>query len=147
MIPEEFPVVLTVFLSLGAWRLAKKKSIVKKLPSVETLGSISTLCVDKTGTITQNKMQVKKIWSYNNNNYDLVFNMHMACGELVYDPMEKAMIKYAKEYTKKDHNKYEKIIDYPFNNDLKVMGVVKKYQNKYLLSSKGSAEGILDLCD
>jgi Ca2+-transporting ATPase len=51
-IPEEFPVILTVFLSMGAWRLAKKNSLVRKLPSVETLGAVSVLCVDKTGTIT-----------------------------------------------------------------------------------------------
>ncbi len=50
MIPEEFPVILTVFLSMGAWRLAKKQSLVRKLPSVETLGAVSVLCVDKTGT-------------------------------------------------------------------------------------------------
>jgi len=49
MIPEEFPVILTVFLSMGAWRLAKKQSLVRKLPSVETLGAVSVLCVDKTG--------------------------------------------------------------------------------------------------
>lgn len=60
MIPEEFPVILTVFLSMGAWRLAKKNSLVRRLPSVETLGAISVLCVDKTGTITMNKMVLKE---------------------------------------------------------------------------------------
>ena len=59
MIPEEFPVILTVFLSMGAWRLAKKHSLVRKLPSVETLGAVSVLCVDKTGTITMNQMTVQ----------------------------------------------------------------------------------------
>ena len=63
MIPEEFPVILTVFLSMGAWRLAKKQSLVRKLPSVETLGAVSVLCVDKTGTITMNKMTVTDTWS------------------------------------------------------------------------------------
>ena len=57
MIPEEFPVILTVFLSMGAWRLAKKRSLVRKLPSVETLGAVSVLCVDKTGTITMSYNQ------------------------------------------------------------------------------------------
>ena len=60
MIPEEFPVILTVFLSMGAWRLAKKHSLVRKLPAVETLGAVSVLCVDKTGTITMNQMTVRK---------------------------------------------------------------------------------------
>ncbi len=63
MIPEEFPVILTVFLSMGAWRLAKKQSLVRKLPSVETLGAVSVLCVDKTGTITMNQMTVQDIWA------------------------------------------------------------------------------------
>ena len=62
MIPEEFPVILTVFLSMGAWRLAKKNSLVRKLPSVETLGAVSVLCVDKTGTITMNRMTMQKTW-------------------------------------------------------------------------------------
>ncbi len=62
MIPEEFPVILTVFLSMGAWRLAKKRSLVRSLPAVETLGAVSVLCVDKTGTITMNRMTVQKTW-------------------------------------------------------------------------------------
>jgi Ca2+-transporting ATPase len=63
MIPEEFPVILTVFLSMGAWRLAKKRSLVRRLPSVETLGAVSVLCVDKTGTITMNQMSVQEVWA------------------------------------------------------------------------------------
>ena len=63
MIPEEFPVILTVFLSMGAWRLAKKQSLVREFPSVETLGAVSVLCVDKTGTTTMNKMTVRDTWT------------------------------------------------------------------------------------
>ena len=55
LIPEEFPVILTVFLSMGAYRLAKKNSLIRRLPSVETLGAVSVLCVDKTGTLTRNR--------------------------------------------------------------------------------------------
>ncbi|MCL2798517.1 MAG: HAD-IC family P-type ATPase, partial [Firmicutes bacterium] len=58
MIPEEFPVILTVFLSMGAWRLAKARALVRKTPAIETLGAVSVLCVDKTGTITENRMTV-----------------------------------------------------------------------------------------
>lgn len=67
MIPEEFPVILAVFLSMGAWRLAKKQSLVRKLPSVETLGAVSVLCVDKTGTITMNQMTVQDTWATDGN--------------------------------------------------------------------------------
>lgn len=74
MIPEEFPVILTVFLSMGAWRLAKKNSLIRNLPSAETLGSISVLCVDKTGTITMNQMQVQKTWSPENDLSAVVFD-------------------------------------------------------------------------
>ncbi len=98
MIPEEFPVILTVFLSMGAWRLAKKNSLVKNLNSVETLGSVSVLCVDKTGTITMNKMSVTDIWSIKDDEKELIKIMGMACETEAYDPMEKAMLQYCQEH-------------------------------------------------
>ncbi|MCA5010890.1 HAD-IC family P-type ATPase, partial [Clostridioides difficile] len=79
MIPEEFPVILTVFLSMGAWRLAKKQSLVRKLPSVETLGAVSVLCVDKTGTITMNQMTVQDVWALDGNDYALCETMGLGC--------------------------------------------------------------------
>lgn len=79
MIPEEFPVILTVFLSMGAWRLAKKKSLVRKLPSVETLGAVSVLCVDKTGTITMNQMTVQETWVANGSEQTLLQTMGLGC--------------------------------------------------------------------
>ena len=97
MIPEEFPVILTVVLSMGAWRLAKKNSLVRKLPSVETLGAVSVLCVDKTGTITINKMTVKDIWSVNDDIKGFSKIMGMACETEAYDPMEQAMIEYCEK--------------------------------------------------
>jgi len=62
MLPEEFPVVLTVFLALGAWRISKKNVLTRRISAVETLGAATVLCVDKTGTLTENKMSVKKIF-------------------------------------------------------------------------------------
>lgn len=61
MIPEEFPVVLTVFLALGAWRIARNNVLTRRIPAVETLGAVTTLCVDKTGTLTQNRMEVARL--------------------------------------------------------------------------------------
>ncbi|HEX8949150.1 MAG TPA: HAD-IC family P-type ATPase, partial [Dissulfurispiraceae bacterium] len=63
MLPEEFPVVLTVFLALGAWRISKKRVLTRRVPAVETLGSATVLCVDKTGTLTLNRMSVRKLFA------------------------------------------------------------------------------------
>lgn len=84
MIPEEFPVILTVFLSMGAWRLAKKHSLVRKLPSVETLGAVSVLCVDKTGTITMNRMTVQHTWALNGDEHELIEAMGLGCEHRCY---------------------------------------------------------------
>ena len=147
MIPEEFPVVLTVFLSMGAWRLAKKQSLVKKLPAVETLGAVSVLCVDKTGTITKNRMEITDVVT-NKNEKELAQIMGLCCEEETYDPMEKAMFKYAKRLGiyKKDLFDGRKIKEYPFSNDTKMMGCVWKKNNKLILASKGSSESILKIC-
>lgn len=147
MIPEEFPVVLTVFLSMGAWRLAKKQSLVKKLPAVETLGAVSVLCVDKTGTITKNQMEITDVVT-NKDEKELAQIMGLCCEEETYDPMEKAMFKYAKRLGiyKKDLFDGRKIKEYPFSNDTKMMGCVWKKNNKLILASKGSSESILKIC-
>lgn len=162
MIPEEFPVILTVFLSMGAWRLAKKKSLVRKLPSVETLGAISVLCVDKTGTITMNKMtvtealawerSVKKdisddeIKKYDNNRRFLEI-MGMACETEAYDPMEKAMVEYCKAKGICSENLFggELVTEYSFTNESKMMGHVWKREEGIVVASKGSPEKILEI--
>jgi Ca2+-transporting ATPase len=97
MIPEEFPVILTVFLSMGAWRLAKKNSLVRKLPAVETLGAVSVLCVDKTGTITLNQMTVQETWAIDGDQEKLSEIMGLACETNTYDPMEKAMLAHCEK--------------------------------------------------
>lgn len=147
MIPEEFPVVLTIFLSMGAWRLAKINSLVKNLPAVETLGAISVLCVDKTGTITKNQMEITDV--HTKNSYEnLAQIMGLSCEEETYDPMEKAMLKYAKNLgiLKKDLFAGKKIKEYPFSNETKMMGCVWSKNNEIILASKGSPENILTLC-
>ncbi|MBN1064609.1 HAD-IC family P-type ATPase [Clostridium botulinum] len=149
MIPEEFPVILTVFLSMGAWRLAKKNSLVRKLPSVETLGAISVLCVDKTGTITKNKMTVTDIWSINNDIDLLSRTMGMACEIEAYDQMEQAMIKYCEDnnLTKDKLFNGTLINEYSFTNERKMMGHVWKSEEGITLTSKGSPEKIMKLCN
>ena len=149
MIPEEFPVILTVFLSMGAWRLAKKQSLVRKLPSVETLGAVSVLCVDKTGTITMNKMTVQDTWSPNGENEKLTEIMGFACETDAYDPMEKAMLAYCEKLgiTKEYLFNRELITEYAFTNELKMMGHVWNCNDEILIAAKGSPERVLTICN
>lgn len=148
MIPEEFPVILTVFLSMGAWRLAKKQSLVRKLPSVETLGAVSVLCVDKTGTITMNEMTVKETWSINNDTNRVCEIMGMGCETDAYDPMEKAMLLHCKSKNITICELFcgELVMEYPFTNDTKMMGHVWKRQDNIIIAAKGSPEQVLTLC-
>ncbi|MCY2925291.1 MAG: HAD-IC family P-type ATPase, partial [Planctomycetota bacterium] len=61
ILPEEFPVILTIFLALGAWRISRKRVLTRRIPAVETLGAATVLCVDKTGTLTQNRMSIRRL--------------------------------------------------------------------------------------
>lgn len=148
MIPEEFPVILTVFLSMGAWRLAKKNSLVRKLPSVETLGAVSVLCVDKTGTITMNQMTVQDTWAKTGDEKSLITIMGMGCETDAYDPMEKAMLAYCEKnnITRDELFGGELITEYPFTNELKMMGHVWRKNGKVIIAAKGSPERILTIC-
>ena len=146
MIPEEFPVVLTVFLSMGAWRLAKKNSLIKKLPAVETLGAVSVLCVDKTGTITKNQMEVTDVVTKNKE--ELAYIMTLCCEEETYDSMEHAMFNYASKLkiSKKEILKHKTYKNYPFDNDTKIVGAIREYKNEKVLCVKGSPETVMNLC-
>lgn len=148
MIPEEFPVILTVFLSMGAWRLAKKQSLVRKLPSVETLGAVSVLCVDKTGTITMNRMTVQETWALNDDTHSLIETMGLGCETDAYDPMEKAMLSYCngQGITTESLFNGELITEYTFTNELKMMGHVWRRSGEIIIAAKGSPERILTVC-
>lgn len=149
MIPEEFPVILTVFLSMGAWRLAKKNSLVRKLPSVETLGAVSVLCVDKTGTITMNQMKVQKTWVYSGDDNSILEMMGLACETETYDPMEKAMLCFCEEHNIKKESLFcnEFVTEYAFTNELKMMGHVWRKDGQLIIAAKGSPERILTICE
>ena len=149
MIPEEFPVILTVFLSMGAWRLAKKHSLVRKLPSVETLGAVSVLCVDKTGTITMNPMAVQELWAADCDEGALVETMGLGCETDTYDPMEKAMLACCGRYgiTREALFENELITEYAFTNELKMMGHVWRRPEGIVIAAKGSPERIFTVCN
>ena len=148
MIPEEFPVILTVFLSMGAWRLARKNALVKHLPSVETLGAVTVLCVDKTGTITQNRMTVSETWASDGDEKQLCEIMGLACETQTYDPMEKAMLSYCETLgiTKEHLFGDDLITEYAFTDELKMMGHVWHHESEIILAAKGSPEHLLSLC-
>jgi Ca2+-transporting ATPase len=133
---------------MGAWRLAKRQSLVRKLPSVETLGAVSVLCVDKTGTITMNQMSVRDTWAPSGDTESLVETMGLACETNAYDPMEKAMISYCEENgIGKEHLFGGKLItEYAFTNELKMMGHVWRHDGEILIAAKGSPERILTIC-
>lgn len=150
MIPEEFPVILTVFLSMGAWRLAKKNSLVRKLPSVETLGAVSVLCVDKTGTITMNQMTVQEEWAPDGDEDGLVEMMGLACEADTYDPMEKAMLAHCEgqHSIPRSHLFGGRLIsEYAFTNELKMMGHIWHHDGEIIIAAKGSPERILTICN
>lgn len=144
-IPEEIPVVLTVFLAMGAWDLTKKKTLTRNMKTVETLGAVTVLCTDKTGTLTQNKMTVKDTYVANK---DFLLISALACSKKPYDPMEIAIQDYCFN-DKIDESIYdnELVKEYIFNNEDKMMGQIWKFDNNNLLCVKGAYENVLKICD
>lgn len=139
-IPEEIPVVLTVFLAMGAWDLTKKKTITRNMKTIETLGAVNVLCTDKTGTLTENKMKVQDVYEYSDT---FLETSYLSCPLVAYDPMEIAIKEYCK--LKNDINCGEKITkEYAFTPETKMTGQV--WDNK-LLCVKGAYESVLPLCN
>ena len=158
ILPEEFPVVLTVFLALGAWRLSKKNVLSRQANAIETLGSTSVLCSDKTGTITQNKMELVSIFQnhtiYTKQDFDLkkdeiyflCFTAMLASQTNPIDPMEQAIFNHLN--TNNDEIKKPKLIkEYPLSKELFAMTRVNEDETgNYNISCKGSPEAIMSLC-
>lgn len=159
ILPEEFPVILTVFLALGAWRLSKKNVLTRKPSAIETLGSATVLCSDKTGTITQNRMMVSSIafgdnilkkdsFLTNKKDFQLLINTaFLASGPDSVDPMEKAIILAQSEFSEPISN-LDLICEYPFSHDLMAMTRVykEKESNNLVMCTKGAPETIFSLC-
>ncbi|MEI6131949.1 MAG: cation-translocating P-type ATPase [Bacillota bacterium] len=149
MIPEEFPVILTVFLAMGAWRLAQKKALIRRMPSVETLGAVSVLCVDKTGTLTKNQMTVQEMYVHEGETQEsMLLWSSLACETEPFDPMEKAILEHAEKnginLAKTFSNNL--VHEYPFSSETKMMGHVWENGGVTEVAAKGSPESILPLC-
>ena len=144
-IPEEIPVVLTVFLAMGAWKLAKQHALTRNMKAVETLGAVTVLCTDKTGTLTQNKMTVTEISTASE---DFLLVSALACPKDPYDPMEIAIQDYAfSQGISKSAYDHKLLHEYVFNNEDKMMGQIWQLDNEKLLCAKGAYESILPLCN
>jgi len=161
ILPEEFPVVLTVFLALGAWRLSKIKVLTRKPSAIETLGSATVLCSDKTGTITQNKMEVALLYDGDQMYYsDSFFDNHQRTSLIVrsahhasrfnsIDPMEIAISESHNKFYPEDKADVRLIKEYPFTRESMAMTRVMKdeEEKEYSVFAKGAPESIFNLCN
>lgn len=164
LLPEEFPVVLTVFLAIGAWRISQKKVLTRRANAIETLGSATVLCVDKTGTLTQNRMQVHKL-SVGANSLDVTVEMDslpeefhelleysiLASKRNPLDPMEIAFQQFGTRNlsnTEHLHHDWELVREYPLSPALLAMSRAWKSTNSggFVIAAKGAPEAIAGLC-
>jgi len=165
ILPEEFPVVLTIFLALGAWRISKNNVLTRQIPAIETLGSATVLCVDKTGTLTMNRMSVVKFFAQGqmcecgaagtNSVPDICHEVAefsiLASKKDPFDPMEKALLRLGEgDFGKTEHihASWELVQEYPLSPDLLAMSNVWRSPdgNRYVIAAKGAPEAIADLC-
>ena len=170
ILPNEFPVVVTIFLALGAWRISQNHVLARRASAVETVGSATVLCVDKTGTLTLNQMAVQQLLAYNqaenSQPYDLGLHSSEALPEAVhqlvefcilasqrdpFDPMEKAFKELGDRYlahTEHLHSDWKLLREYPLSPHLLAMSHVWESADDklYEVAAKGAPEAIADLC-
>jgi len=163
VLPEEFPVILTVFMALGAWRMSKAKVLTRKPSAIETLGSATVLCTDKTGTLTENKMTVDRLFNgknflqvhkdadFNSEFHEIIEYGILSSQTNPFDPMEKAITHMGEWFRKGSdhiHTNWNMVKEYPLSKELMAMSRVfslKETQQK-VIAAKGAPEAIFELC-
>lgn len=159
-IPEGLPAIVTIMLSIGVTKMAKRNSIIRKLPAVETLGSSTVICSDKTGTLTQNKMTVVQVSNINGRaneeEQEFIMELGTMCtdteeqySESIGEPTEVAITNFAIKNNLRKSELYEKmprINDIPFDSTRKMMTTIHKMGKKYRIITKGAPEVLIKKC-
>jgi Ca2+-transporting ATPase len=160
MIPEEFPIILTVFLALGAWRISRSHVLTRRIPAIETLGSATTLCVDKTGTLTLNRMAVAATFA-DGQRHSLQSGLPESARRVLefamlasrpepFDPMERAFLESAGRFSIRlpQQRGWRLVHEYPLADDF--LAVAQAWRNGHdedvTVAVKGAPEAIFDLC-
>ena len=162
MLPEEFPVVLTVFLALGAWRMSQRHVLTRRPPVIETLGSATAICVDKTGTLTMNSMTVHELITGGSAHvvdgqplpeafHEIAEYAVLASPVDPFDPMDRAFRDLGDRYlagTGHLHDGWELVREYPLSEKLLALSHVWRSPDltHYVIAAKGAPEAIADLC-
>ncbi len=163
-IPEGLPAIVTIMLSIGVTKMARKNAIIRKLPAVETLGSSSVICSDKTGTLTQNKMKVVDIYDVSGNalksSEKFILKLATMCTDVVStyengkkfidgDPTEIAIVNAALDVKQNRDDIYiteERVNDIPFDSERKLMSTIHKVGKKYRIITKGAPDVLFKRC-
>ena len=160
-IPEGLPAIVTIMLSIGVTKMAKRNAIIRRLPAVETLGSSSVICSDKTGTLTQNKMQVVETSFTDNKDNEFLLELGCMCTdciinnenekiEITGDATEVAIVNAALRIGKSRnmlYSKMKRVNDIPFDSDRKLMTTIHKIGNKYRVITKGAPDVMIKICN